>query len=227
MIPTASTAACPSVQELPPYSPGCRGQAKCEEVSPPAYSVVDLPIISFNLRLSHSSERLRSVNMPDLIDIRSTENNLPLYLVNKCYFNNITSTFALADSFTNCTVVQATKDIRRSQHFEIEGHDTNVSLRSASFFRAVYKFTLDSNTFRWSFDGDNLSCELLSTDPQGRRVKRSVGGVTFFDERPSSLFGQVWMFQRAGNDVLITTKFEQIFLMTAVLVMFQADRLQI
>ncbi|KAK9766005.1 hypothetical protein K7432_005236 [Basidiobolus ranarum] len=218
----------------PAYTPECTRQAKCEELSPPSYSMIDTPVITFSLKLSFSSSTLRSVDMHDQLDIRSVENNLPLYILNKCHFDNITTSFALTNSFTNLPIMKATKDIRNSNDFSIQkdsSSDTTV-LRSASIFRFIYKFTWKNHTFRWSLDGKDLVCVLQSVDPKGRRIYRSVGGVEFIDSSNTKAhreknFGKLWIFQREVSDIIKDSQFEAVFLITSALVMEQAGLLKI
>ncbi|KAK9702381.1 hypothetical protein K7432_011272 [Basidiobolus ranarum] len=220
-----------SVQIPPAYSFDSRSQAKCGSVSPPPYSIVDLPMISFSLRLSFSSPRMRSANLHDQLDIRSVENNLPLYLLNKCYFDNSTSTFALINSHTNQIVVKATEDIAHLDTFTIDyGHSSVVVLKSASVFRCVYKFSWMNCDFRWSFDGTDLVCVLQSIDPNGRRVNRAIGGIEFDSSRQlreENSIGKVWMFQRAVYHLIQDVRFEPVFLVTSALVMERAGLLEI
>ncbi|ORY00692.1 hypothetical protein K493DRAFT_390992 [Basidiobolus meristosporus CBS 931.73] len=223
MYPIPANSACTSAtQEPPSYTPDSRSQAQLEVMPPPSYSLVDIPLIIFSLKLTYSSVRMRSANLPDQLDVRSIENNLPLYLVNKCFFDNMTSTFSLADSFTNRTIVNATKDLRKSNHFVIQDESRMIPLKSTSIFRSVYEFTWKTRRFRWCFDEDDLCCSFLSVDPLGREVNRLVGGVSF--TRRETQVGRLWMFQ---NDLLISAQFEPIFIITAALVMVEADRLRI
>ncbi|KAK9718801.1 hypothetical protein K7432_005222 [Basidiobolus ranarum] len=218
-----------SVQVLPGYSFDSRSQAKCGSVSPPPYRIIDLPMIFFSLKLKFSSPLMRSANLYDQLDIRSVENNLPLYLFNKCYFDNTTCTFALINSYTNQIVVKATEDISHLDAFTIEhSHPPSVVLKSASVFRCIYKFTWNSHALRWSFDGADLVCVLQSVDPSGKRVNRSVGGIEIDSRyRETCTLGKVWIFQRMVKDIFQDDRFEQIFLVTAALVMERAGLLKI